>query len=347
MFETLPVELVAHILGDLDVQHVILASTLSRRLRDVCADVVLNPWRKPILRAVEEHDFAALRNLCVYSCVPRQTFVEVLARAPPHAILFEVTIPVLGESDWRESAQLRFLPSALAKWKRPAVPWREAFMRAMFVVQHRLTAVCHAYESWTKYIVIGRRDAANLLEVSSRNFNPLAIFDEIKLQSGMLHLETQVRVVLNLMDVRIVALGVLSTPGQETMYKNANAHALLHPPGASRTETKETYGRLMQPRPRASHGRYPNFTPGGLDRRWQGAGEMEEDGRSWIGGLLLTAQLVTPSAETDGDEGLGIVSGVGRSQYASLGWDDLGTLFPWLEIARRIDGPGLGIDDDD
>lgn len=199
----------------------------------------------------------------------------------------------------------------------------------MFVVQHRLTAVCHAYESWTKYIVIGRRDAANLLEVSSRNFNPLAIFDEIKcvlaclytlhlldndnetllpllrLQSGMLHLETQVRVVLNLMDVRIVALGVLSTPGQETMYKNANAHALLHPPGASRTETKETYGRLMQPRPRASHGRYPNFTPGGLDRRWQGAGKWRRTGAAGSAGCCSLRSSSRPTPRQTATRGWG------------------------------------------
>ena len=50
----------------------------------------------------------------------------------------------------------------------------------MFLVHHRLNAICHANDAWTKYIVISKRDSANLLEVSSRNFNPLTIFDNIK-----------------------------------------------------------------------------------------------------------------------------------------------------------------------
>ncbi|EJD53959.1 hypothetical protein AURDEDRAFT_80661 [Auricularia subglabra TFB-10046 SS5] len=338
-FDSLPVELVAQIVAELDVQSVIVASSISRRLRAVCTDVSLNPWRKPILAALHGDSHDALRHLCVYSSVPRQNFVEILSRAPTAVILFSIVIPKLSDAEWREAAMLRFLPGFLAKWRRPGVPWREVFMRAMFLVQHRLTAVCHANDAWTKYFVIGKRDSANLLEVSSRNFNPFTIFDNVKCQSGLAHLETHIRVVCNLGDMRILALGMLSAPGQETIYRNRNAAALLHPPGVSKAHDGP-YSTLQFPRPRDTHARYPNYTPGGRDTRWR---EEEGDLRYWIGALMLTAQLVEISA--DADEA---VEG-GRSQYVSLGWEDLWTLFPWMAelIVRRIDGPGLGLDDDD
>jgi hypothetical protein len=40
-----------------------------------------------------------------------------------------------------------------------------------------------------------------------------------------------------------------------------------------------------------------------------------------------------------------LIVGSGRQQYASITWDDLFAIAPWLEetITRQIDGPGLGI----
>lgn len=40
--------------------------------------------------------------------------------------------------------------------------------------------MCTTDESWTKYIVLNRNGSANELQSSSRSFNPMTIFNEIK-----------------------------------------------------------------------------------------------------------------------------------------------------------------------
>ncbi|KAG6880155.1 hypothetical protein C0992_004607 [Termitomyces sp. T32_za158] len=49
-FESLPVDLIADILGELDIKSLVTASMVSKRLRDVVSDPSFNPWRRPILR---------------------------------------------------------------------------------------------------------------------------------------------------------------------------------------------------------------------------------------------------------------------------------------------------------
>lgn len=44
-FESLPVELIAEILGELDLTSLILVSYLSRRLHAIASDPSLNPWK--------------------------------------------------------------------------------------------------------------------------------------------------------------------------------------------------------------------------------------------------------------------------------------------------------------
>ena len=63
----------------------------------------------------------------------------------------------------------------------------------------------------------------------------------------------------------------------------------------------------------------------------------------------ITAQLIGPRTKEpflldhplqDRD----LVEGPNRSQYASFTWTDLSAIAPWLEIPKKIDGPGLGND---
>jgi len=105
--------------------------------------------------------------------------------------------------------------------------------------------------------------------------------------------------------VRILALGVLNNPrGAFTV--NRNARAFLHPPGIEMTSEKaggggggsshpadsksrnhHQYEWLTHPLPALSHAEYPFFTPGGGDKRWLISETVEEEGKQWVGGLML------------------------------------------------------------
>jgi hypothetical protein len=98
-----------------------------------------------------------------------------------------------------------------------------------------------------------------------------------------------------LVDVRILALGVLNNPrGSFTV--NKNARAFLHPPGIEMTSVQVnsgekprngySYERLTHPLPAPSHTTYPFYTPGGGDKRWLMSGDLEEEDQQWVGGLM-------------------------------------------------------------
>ncbi|KAL0949254.1 hypothetical protein HGRIS_009332 [Hohenbuehelia grisea] len=247
-------------------------------------------------------------------------------------------------------------------------------------VAHRSQTSCTSDEAWTKYIVLNRNGSANQLEQSSRTFNPLVIFNEMKLQNNLMHLETRVRLVLELADVRILAFGTLNRP-RASRNINPNAHAFLHPPGIDNTRPANLgpppsvddhgvypmqnsshqactnfgapsapYERLTHPLPAPSHTHYPFFTPGGGDKRWLGTGEFEESGLNWVGPLMIVAQVLGPHThDLSGDwppfQDLDLAVGPGRTQYASMVWRDLWAIAPWMDerITKRIEGPGLGL----
>lgn len=240
----------------------------------------------------------------------------------------------------------------------------------LYRVGHRSTTSCTADEAWTKYIVLNRNGSANELEITSRNFNPLVLFNEMKLQNNLAHLETRVRLVVELADIRVLALGTLNRP-RSTLTINPNAHIFLHPPGVDADDmhahhstpklsdlvedhgvypvhdeswlppypsyaSSATYTRLVHPLPALSHINYPFYTPGGEDKRWLGSGQVEEEGLRWVGGLMIIAQMLGPHThELSGDwpplQDLDLVVGPGRQQYCSFTWSDLWAIAPWLE----------------
>lgn len=356
--ESLPVELITAILEELDLASLVIVSSLSRRLHSISSDRSLNPWRTPILRNLNSGTYEpSLRHLSVRMTVPRQNWIEILSRALPRFLLFEATLPNIKDADWQECFRRRFLPG-WQKWKRDS-SWQETFKKLLFRVWHRSMTTCTSDESWTKYIVINKNGSANELEGSSRNFNPLAVFNDMKLQNNLAHLETHIRLVVQLADVRILALGVLNNP-RGTFTVNRNARAFLHPPGVEMTSVQvnsrersrsgHSYERLTHPFPASSHAEYPFYTPGGGDKRWLVSGDLEEEGQQWVGGLMLTAQITSPQTSMPWGEGpflqdLDLVVGFGRSQYASFTWADLDCIAPWMKdlLTKRIDGPGLGI----
>lgn len=234
----------------------------------------------------------------------------------------------------------RFLPG-WQKWKRDS-SWREVYKRALIRVWHRSQTTCTTDEAWTTYIVLNRNGSANELAVSSRNFNPLTVFHDMKLQCNLAHLQTHVRLVVQLADVRIIALGVLNRP-RGTFTVNHNARLFLHPPGIEITEpvddetrddspgrrlsisshastthsvssdpasptspvfhAQPRYERLTHPMPSPSHANYPLHTPSGEDKRWIGSGTLEEGGQLWVGPLMLTAQITGLQTNTHWADG--------------------------------------------
>ncbi|GAW05071.1 hypothetical protein LENED_006905 [Lentinula edodes] len=378
-FLTLPVELIADVLSELDLDSLIIISYLSRRLHDIVSDPSLNPWRKPILRSLRssqnEGSSGSLKHLSVRRIVPRHNWIEILSLASPSFILLDATLPNLRSEEWEECFNRRFLPG-WRKWHKEG-SWKATYLEVLHRVYHRSRTSCTSDESWTKYIVLNRNGTANELEGSSRGFNPLAIFNEMKLQNNLMHLETRIRLVVELTDVRIIALGTLDRP-RSTLTVNPNAHTFLHPPGiddlqAPRNNRVVTdhgvyplgpnladypgvsppsidFSHMAHPLPVSSHANYPWYTPGGGDKRWLGSGEVEEEGLKWVGGLMIITQILMPKThELGGDwlplQDLDLVVGSGRQQYASLGWSDLWAIAPWMEerISNKIDGPGLGI----
>ncbi|KAJ8515337.1 hypothetical protein ONZ45_g7215 [Pleurotus djamor] len=322
-FESLPVELIAEILGELDLESLIKIAYLSRRLHSIAGDSSINPWRRPIIRtlrslprpssltpsssssplATRSLYESTLRTLGTRYVVPKQNWVEILSIGNPGYLLYHTIIPNLSDSDWEECFMRRFMPG-WRKWKKDG-NWREAFLM---------------------YIVLNRNGSANELEMSSRNFNPLVMFNEMKLQNNLAHLETRIRLVVEIADARVLAFGTLTRPRAQRNI-NVNAHHFLHPPGIDNQRLHDLptgersapavddhgvyplqelnvsmnnitptvpYTRLVHPRPSPSHANYPFYTPGGGDKRWLGEGVGEEEGLQWVGGLMIVAQILGP-----------------------------------------------------
>lgn len=129
-FDSLPVELVAEILGALDLKSLVVVSCLSRRLRQITSDPALNPWRSPILRILRSEGSVyedCLRNLSVLTTVPRNNWIEIFSIARAEYLLFQASHPVLSETDWHECFRRRFLPD-WARWKGEG-RWKEVFLK--------------------------------------------------------------------------------------------------------------------------------------------------------------------------------------------------------------------------
>ena len=128
-FESLPVELIADILSELDLVSLITVSYLSRRIHSIASDSALNPWRKAILRNLKDGNYEpSFNNLCVRYVVPRQNWLEILSLAKADFLLFQATLPNLLSREWEECFRRRFLPG-WRRWRKDGMSWKEAFMK--------------------------------------------------------------------------------------------------------------------------------------------------------------------------------------------------------------------------
>lgn len=132
----LPVDLIAEIFGELNLDSLIKASYASKQFHTVASDASLNPWRKPILRNLRSATYeSALKHLSVRSIVPRQNWIDILSVARPSFILYEATLPNLKSTEWEECYKRRFLPG-WRKWRKDG-PWKEAYLKSVPIFHHR------------------------------------------------------------------------------------------------------------------------------------------------------------------------------------------------------------------
>jgi hypothetical protein len=127
-FQRLPLDLIAEILGQLDLDSLIKMSQVSQRFRMVASDEGLNPWRVPIMRNLLANEYEiSLKHLSIRTTVPRQNWLDILSLATTPFILFEASLPNLGSLDWKECFRRRFPPSY--ERMRKGSPWREFFLK--------------------------------------------------------------------------------------------------------------------------------------------------------------------------------------------------------------------------
>lgn len=136
----LPVELLARVFGLLELHQLLAVAQTCRFWRAVCLDPLLNPFRGPIAQILEGKSqlysdktdgMRYLRTLSTFQWVPSRNWVEILAMAPPHFILFECNVPNLSEEQWEEAFRLRFPPS-WTKWRRDG-RWRATFLKSIYL----------------------------------------------------------------------------------------------------------------------------------------------------------------------------------------------------------------------
>ncbi|KAG8936531.1 hypothetical protein FRC02_001497 [Tulasnella sp. 418] len=230
--DDLPVEILADIFSLLAISSLIAISQVARRFRAICSDEVLNPWRAPIMEALNDNTLDELATLALRSVVPRHNFIEILSLASPEFLLLRAGLSHLHSNIWNEAFSRRFLPS----WRRNRAGQssQEEFKRCLWNIWHRLSTNCSTQQAWCKYIVLHRSGLINASSAYSRNYDPLVLFETLKAQSDLSHLPTEIRLVVQFRDVRILALGALHR--STSFLVNRFAKMFLHPPGAESTE---------------------------------------------------------------------------------------------------------------
>ncbi|KIM20645.1 hypothetical protein M408DRAFT_307013 [Serendipita vermifera MAFF 305830] len=232
----LPLEILAEVLSFLDLYSLLQVSQTSTFLASICSDDLLNPWRRPLERILSDHQESdepqteerrILSHLSNYSRIPKQNWVHVLALSAPEAVLFMYDVPWLPEEIWHQAFLLRFLPS-WTRWKRYH-SWKRAFLTLLWRIYHRLHVTCTAEESWTNYVILSRQGIVNLNAASSRQYNPHAVLNEYKAQNNLTRQPSTTRLILQLADVRIIAIGTLGAP--TSFQVNRLAKEFVHPEG--------------------------------------------------------------------------------------------------------------------
>jgi len=100
------------------------------------------------------------------------------------------------------------------------------------------------------------------------------------------------------------------------------------------------YSSLRHPTPNIVHANYPDFTSGGYDwRQWVDTEYGDDDGLAWVGPIMITAQLIdtsTPLPSSARDFEDYILRHGQEETWASISWEDLWAIAPWLHEHIRV-----------
>ncbi|CAG7848441.1 SubName: Full=Uncharacterized protein {ECO:0000313/EMBL:CCA71228.1} [Serendipita indica DSM 11827] len=227
LLASLPPELLVKIFEYLDLCSLVDVSAVCSSFRVVCRE--LNPWRAQIARVLRDQqpqtEYCILLHLSWYSAVSTQNWIHILVVASPEHILFH-DIPPLPEDIWHAAFTQRFLPS-WQRWRKDGT-WQRAYKLVLMRIWHRINATCTADEAWTTYLILSRHNVLNISSASSRQYNPHAVLNVYKEQNNLKQSSTT-RLVLQLSDIRIIAIGTL---GASSSYQiNRLAKEFVNPSG--------------------------------------------------------------------------------------------------------------------
>lgn len=234
----------------LPLKEVIQITLLSTTLRWIAFSPLLTPFSAPVHRVLLRGPPypVEITTLGSYTHIARSVFIEILVRGEARWVLEDLEIPHLRDQVWEEVFKRRFLPS-WTRYKEEGEKWRAVTMRMLRRLVHR-TVGCTHDEPWTvsflylvavcirligsvhsrqqRFLTLHRNGSGSLNRMYSRTFDPHEIFREIKNQNNLSDRPTEVRLLLQLQDVRILLFGVLAPP--RSVFVNENAFRLCHPP---------------------------------------------------------------------------------------------------------------------
>ncbi|KAM0753832.1 hypothetical protein T439DRAFT_164453 [Meredithblackwellia eburnea MCA 4105] len=97
-------------------------------------------------------------------------------------------LPRLSEATWRDIVEQRYPPSAIQKYrldKSCTRRWKELFLRSLASFEHRSDSGCSQSQHMTHYLVLHRTYGLTMNRTSTRDYDPLRVFEELKAQNSL------------------------------------------------------------------------------------------------------------------------------------------------------------------
>ncbi|WVQ78961.1 hypothetical protein IAT38_001053 [Cryptococcus sp. DSM 104549] len=229
----LPEEILGEIGGYLSLPHLLTFLSLNSVLVNLCSSIY-SPVPTVVRRTIREGPpyHHALENLQTTrffgppdAVWKKPLMSDIAVQAKPRWIV-ENSVISADNAFWKEAFERRFLPSWTRFMKR-GDSWRAIFIRMLNKIEHHHEGCTHT-DAYTRFVTLHRNGSASINRMSARDFNPYFIFDELKRQNNFTMHPTEMREVIRLQDVRIIAIGILTD--KPSSFVNPNAHLVLHPP---------------------------------------------------------------------------------------------------------------------
>ncbi|ORY58690.1 hypothetical protein BCR35DRAFT_309436 [Leucosporidium creatinivorum] len=209
----LPPELIATVLSHCTLASAIALSQASSRLRSITSDSPA--WIEPLEAAAEAAGVHILRRPPPHlppsdvdwdglaaaggRPIPSRAFVQLLP-VLSRDFLLKAELPRLPNSQWREICERRFLPAVLSReveckgeddgslWMKGR--WKGVFLKLIGRLEHRDQTACAQEDHSCRYVVLHRKAGITRNRMSTREYDPLRVFEELKRQNSLGHYTT-------------------------------------------------------------------------------------------------------------------------------------------------------------